>query len=166
VKYFASTAAGEFEFRFEPRNGKLVAHAGERTFELDLSTIGDGTAFSLLVDGRSHDLVVEPCDGGVMVQTRGQRLRVRVEDERERAAQVVAGHRPSGRRAITAAMPGIVVDVLVAVGDEVEDGETLVVLEAMKMQNPITADGKGRVVGLHTKRGAAVAGGATLLELE
>lgn len=166
MKYFATARAREFEFRFEPRNGKLIARSGDRTWEIELSTTGDGTAFSLLIDGRSHDLVVEPRDGGVVVQTRGERIEVAVEDERERAAHAVADHKPSGRRAIKAVMPGIVVDVLVEVGDQVEDGQTLVVLEAMKMQNPIVADGGGQVIASHAKKGAAVAGGAVLLELE
>lgn len=166
MKYFAKALGRDFEFRFERRDGKLLARSGQRVWELDLAPVGDGSAFSLLVDGRSHDVLVEPADGTFTVLTHGERVKVQVEDERERAAHVVASHKPSGRRAITAVMPGIVVDVLVAVGDEVEDGQTLAVLEAMKMQNPITADGKGRVIALHAKKGAAVAGGAVLVELE
>ncbi|MEZ5964354.1 MAG: biotin/lipoyl-containing protein [Planctomycetota bacterium] len=166
MKYFAKVRDRDFEFRFERRGGKLLAHSDGSTWELDLSNIGDGSSFSLLVDGRSHDVLVEPSDGGVVVQTRGERLKVQIEDERERAAHAVVRHKPTGRRTITAVMPGIVVDVLVAVGDQVEDGQTLVVLEAMKMQNPVTADGKARVSALHAKKGAAVASGAVLIELE
>jgi len=166
VKYFARVLGREFEFSFEPRDGRLVARSGERTWTLDLSPTGDGTAFSLLVDGKSHDLLVEPADGGVVVQTRGERLAVAVEDERERAAHAVAKRKASGRRTITAAMPGIVVEVRAAAGDEVEDGETLVVVEAMKMQNPVAADGKGKVRAVYVKAGDPVASGAVLVELE
>lgn len=166
MRYFAQVQGREFEFRFEPRDGKLLARSGDRTWELDLSPTGDGSAFSLLVDGRSHDLLVEPCDGGVMVQTRGERVKVTVEDERERVAHNVASRKATGRRVIPAVMPGVVVDVRVAAGDQVEDGQTLVVVEAMKMQNPITADGKGRVRAVKVKKGDAVASGAVLVELE
>ena len=166
MKYFATALGREFEFRFEPRDGKLLARCGERTYEVDLSPTGDGTAFSLLVDGKSHDLLVEPSNGAVMVQTRGERVKVVVEDERERAAHAVAGAKASGKRSITAVMPGIVVDVRCKEGDQVEDGQTLVVLEAMKMQNPIAAEGAGKVTSVKVKKGEAVANGALLVEIE
>jgi len=166
MNYFARVGPHEFQFRFERRAGKLVARSGDRTFEVDVVSVGDGALFSLLVDGRSHEVVVESGDGVAIVQARGERVRVSLEDERSRAAHALAAHKATGRRTVTAVMPGIVADVLVAIGDEVEDGQTLVVLEAMKMQNPITADGKGRVCGLHARKGAAVAGGAVLVELE
>ncbi|MCB9919814.1 MAG: acetyl-CoA carboxylase biotin carboxyl carrier protein subunit [Planctomycetes bacterium] len=63
-------------------------------------------------------------------------------------------------------MPGIVVSVDVSVGDEVTEGQTLLIVEAMKMQNPITADGNGTVEAIHVAAGQAVAAGDTLLRLD
>lgn len=68
--------------------------------------------------------------------------------------------------AVGAPMPGVVVDVKVAVGDEVEEGQTLVVLEAMKMQNPLAAEGPGKVTKVVVAAGEAVAAGALLAEIE
>jgi biotin carboxyl carrier protein len=63
-------------------------------------------------------------------------------------------------------MPGIVVEVLVAEGETVEEGQPLLILEAMKMQNEIRAAGPGVVDGLHVSKGEAVAAGARLVSLK
>ena len=166
MKYFTKLDGEERAFEFERRAGKLIARSGDRTYDLDLSLIGDGSAFSLLVDGRSYDVVADVDRDKVFVQVLGQRFVVGVEDERERAAHAVAGNKKSGKQELRAAMPGIVIDVKVKVGDEVEEGRTLVVLEAMKMQNPLAAEQKGKVTRIVCNKGEAVAAGALLVELE
>jgi biotin carboxyl carrier protein len=166
VKYFARFDGEEREFEFERRDGVLLARSGDRTWELDLSLVGDGAAFSLLVDGRSYDVVAELQREQVTLLIVGERFVVHVEDERERSAHTVSGPKAGGRRELRAAMPGIVVDLKVKEGDAVEEGQTLVVLEAMKMQNPLTAEHAGKVTRVLCKKGEAVAGGALLLELE
>ena len=59
-------------------------------------------------------------------------------------------------------MPGKVVRVLVAVGDEVAAGQGIVVVEAMKMQNEVKAAAAGTVLSVSVREGAAVAGGDTI----
>ena len=166
MRYFTRVQGLTHEFRFERRGDELLAHCEGRTVSLDLALVGDGQAFSLLADGRNHDVFVENGQGAVVVTLRGQRIRVEVEDERERVAHSLHAHKPGGRREIRAVMPGIVVALLVKEGDQVKDGQTLAVLEAMKMQNPIGADGSGKVVKIHAREGVAVAAGAVLVELE
>jgi 3-methylcrotonyl-CoA carboxylase alpha subunit len=63
-------------------------------------------------------------------------------------------------------MPGVVVAVAVRAGDVVAAGQPLVVLEAMKMQNPVRAPRGGRVARVLVAAGAQVEGGAALVELE
>ena len=63
-------------------------------------------------------------------------------------------------------MPGVVVSVAVGAGDVVAAGQPLVVLEAMKMQNPVRAPRGGRVARVLVAAGAQVEGGAALIEFE
>jgi len=67
---------------------------------------------------------------------------------------------------LTAPMPGTVVQVFVNEGDEVEEGQMLLVLEAMKMEQPVTAPHAGRITSLPHLKGALVPGGGILVEIE
>ena len=81
MRYYTKIGDREWAFEFERRGGELFVHEGERTYRLDLSMIGDGTAFSLLVDGRSHDLLVDTSGGLTHVQLDGSLLKVEVQVE-------------------------------------------------------------------------------------
>jgi acetyl/propionyl-CoA carboxylase alpha subunit len=78
-----------------------------------------------------------------------------------------ADHGPAGEQStITAPMPGTVIRVLVAAGDRVQPRQPLVVLEAMKMETPLTSPYEAVVRAIHVAEGDRVTGGAVLLELE
>jgi biotin carboxyl carrier protein len=81
-----------------------------------------------------------------------------------RRARGAAGGHGSGR--LLAPMPGKVVRVLVAAGDEVEARQGLVVVEAMKMENELRAGRAGRVREIAVVEGASVEAGALLVVLE
>ena len=68
--------------------------------------------------------------------------------------------------AIKTPLPGVIIDVKVNIGDMVKKGETVVVLEAMKMENNINADRDGKVVAVQVAKGDTVADGAVLIVLE
>lgn len=74
-------------------------------------------------------------------------------------AAAVDGH------AIKTPLPGVIIDVKVAVGDTVKKGDTVVVLEAMKMENNINADCDGKVTAVQVAKGDTVADGAVLVIL-
>ena len=170
MKYFVECGQRTFACRFERDGETLLAHlevdGATRTLPVDVARGGDGRSLMLLLGGRSHDVVLERCDGKLFVHAGGERIAVTVADERERAARQVAHQRAGGRREVRAAMPGVVVDVLVEAGARVAEGQTLCILDAMKMQNPVPADAPGLVGKVHCRKGQAVAAGALLLELE
>ena len=68
--------------------------------------------------------------------------------------------------AIKTPLPGVIIDVKVNVGDAVAKGQTVVVLEAMKMENNINADRDGKVTAIQVAKGDTVADGAVLVVLE
>ena len=73
---------------------------------------------------------------------------------------------PVSGNAIKTPLPGVIIDVKVNVGDTVAKGQTVVVLEAMKMENNINADRDGKVTAIHVAKGDTVADGAVLVVLE
>ena len=73
---------------------------------------------------------------------------------------------PVSGNAIKTPLPGVIIDVKVNVGDTVTKGQTVVVLEAMKMENNINADRDGKVVAIQVAKGDTVADGAVLVVLE
>ena len=73
---------------------------------------------------------------------------------------------PVSGNAIKTPLPGVIIDVKVKVGDTVKKGDTVVVLEAMKMENNINADRDGKVVAIQVAKGDTVADGAALVVLE
>lgn len=68
--------------------------------------------------------------------------------------------------AIKTPLPGVIIDVKVNVGDAVKKGDTVVILEAMKMENNINADRDGKVIAVQVAKGDTVADGAVLVVLE
>ncbi len=73
---------------------------------------------------------------------------------------------PAGTKPITAPMPGTILEVKVSVGQSVKRGETMFILEAMKMENEIPATEDGVVASVDTSKGASVATGAVLATLK
>ena len=73
---------------------------------------------------------------------------------------------PVKGNAIKTPLPGVIIDVKVNVGDTVAKEQTVVVLEAMKMENNINADREGKVIAIEVAKGDTVADGAVLVVLE
>ena len=98
----------------------------------------------------------------------GYRFEVEALDERTRAIRDLsaANAAPTGPAPIIAPMPGLIVRVNVSVGDRVEAGQGIVVMEAMKMENELRATAAGTVWSINVTSGTAVEKGALLVELD
>lgn len=82
------------------------------------------------------------------------------------AAAPAAAAAPVNGHPIKTPLPGVIIDVKVNVGDTVAKGQTVVILEAMKMENNINADKDGKVASISVAKGDTVADGAVLIVLE
>lgn len=169
------TAVGEYTFEIEiEEQGRAVVDG--QPHAVDLREIVPGRLYSLLLDHTSHDSFVEsaqddwrPAQGGkyFRVLLEGELYHVCVHDERAiRLARGVAGFVPdSGEVRIRAPMPGLIVSLPARAGQPVKEGEVLVVLESMKMDNELRAPRDGTVARLHVEIGDSVEGKQMLVTL-
>jgi biotin carboxyl carrier protein len=121
--------------------------------------------YGVLLDGRSYDAFVEDTTTGLVVTIEGYRFEIEVRDPR-RWSRKAGGAGGDTVQSILSPMPGKVVRVLAAAGDEVVPGQGIVVVEAMKMQNELKSNRTGRVLSVHAKEGATVTAGELLATIE
>ena len=165
MKYFVTIDQRTFEVELGP-DGTTVD--GER-LDADLAAVQGTGTYSLLLDGASHRVAARRGEGDAWhVTLDGDGIRADVVDERSRAIREMTGSadRDSGPRPVRAPMPGLVVKVEVAEGDEVAVGDGLVIVEAMKMENELRAEAPGRVKAVRVEPGEAVDKDQVLVEFE
>lgn len=160
------TRIGQRTYEIEILSDHEVIVDGRR-HSVDVSRIEGVSVYSVLIDNRSYELYVEEA-AGFHILTGGEFHTVQVEDERSAALHELAGEElgVAGPVEVAAPMPGLVVSILVAPGDEVEAHQGLVILEAMKMENEIRSPRRGRVKAVRVQAGKAVNQGQTLVILE
>ena len=129
--------------------------------EVDAASSGLPGVASLLIGGRPHSAYVARRGAGYEVVVEGRRFQVApAVGGRRRGA--IGGKDAPGQ--VTAPLAGVVVAVRVEVGDVVEAGQPLLVIEAMKMQNEIQCPQAGTVTAVHCQAGARVEQGALVIE--
>jgi biotin carboxyl carrier protein len=150
----------------EVRIGDGVVRVADRW---QLEWVDRDHGIASMVDGeRSVPLLVEGSDSEWSVTLRGRRIPVSVRTWRERvlAAAETAARSHTGPVEVKASLPGLIVAIGVGPGDEVQEGDALLTIEAMKMQNEVRAPRAGRVIEVAVSSGQTVATGASLLRLE
>jgi biotin carboxyl carrier protein len=125
------------------------------------------TNYSLIVDNRSFEIEVDNTGDEYRVLVDGRSYHIHLVDERRvRVGGNQAGAQMQGRQNVSVPMPGKVIAILVAEGDQVEKGQGLIIVEAMKMENEVHSPIAGEVKEIRVKTGDTVEGGAVLLVVE
>jgi biotin carboxyl carrier protein len=168
-RYYASVGGRNepFTVELEPGpNGRFFLTLEGKRHEVDALRVEHG-AVSMIVDGESYSIEFEERDDQVVVHLKDQVIGIDVSDERRHRLKMArGGFRAEGKQIITAPMPGKIVKVLVKPGDEVNEGQGLIVVEAMKMENELKSPKAGKVVELFAREGAAVEINAKLVVVE
>ncbi|MEA2007674.1 MAG: acetyl-CoA carboxylase biotin carboxyl carrier protein subunit [Chloroflexota bacterium] len=139
-----------------------------KVHEINFEPVRGHLIFSLLVDGKSYEANIYQENGGWEVLMRGRHYSVQVDDERERQLKAAAGasRLPKGAFHLKSPMPGLVVQIPVKEGQEVEKGDVLLILESMKMQNELKSPRAGVISRILVTLSENVERKQTLLSVE
>ena len=151
---------------FAPTEFNITLH-GE-TYHINLTGSGDPSEnerpFYVSVDGISEEVLVETLDEIVVNKPSGESSSK--ESDSNKNKENNSRSKPTHDGCITTAMPGKIIDIKVNVGDNVSAGDSIIVIEAMKMENEIQASKTGTVVAINIKKGDDVSPNETLLEIQ
>lgn len=164
MKYI--TTIEDKQFEIEVVDDRHV-RVGGRLLEVNFESVSGQPVYSLILDGKSYESYVYSGDEDWQVLLRGRQFQVKVEDEREKRLKAAAGGGTAegGEFHLKAPMPGLVVAIPIAEGQEVQKGQVLVILRSMKMQNELKSPRDGVVSHIKVKAGESVEQKQVLLNL-
>jgi acetyl/propionyl-CoA carboxylase alpha subunit len=136
-------------------------HLADQVIPFDLRTGADGRAW-LTLDGTHHEVVIATRGDDVFVHFDGEAYHLRYEHPLKRLASAGLG---SAEDNVLAPMPGSIVSVQIKMGDAVSKGQTLLVMESMKMETTIVAPRDGVVEAVTYDKGQTFDRDALLLSL-
>ena len=166
MKFVATVGATVERVDVTGGEGCYQVTVGDQVWEVDARLMSPGIC-SLLVDGVSWVADVSPEADALAVEVAGERYVIRIEEEIRYRIRTRGGMAASaGGQTLTAPLPGKITHVAVRPGDAVLAGDTLVVIEAMKMENEFKASQPGTVRDVRVTAGQAVNPGDVLVVLE
>ena len=154
----------EQEIELEPTEGGYMVTVDGKTHEVDCANL-EASFYSLIIAGKSYEISVRESGPDEYAVRHGGYLRtVHVVDP---MAAIAGAHLvQTGTITVKAVMPGRVVKVLVEEGDEVDEAQGLIVLEAMKMENEVSAPRRGKVQSLFVQSGQTLEAGDKIAVIE
>jgi biotin carboxyl carrier protein len=168
MKLNAEVEGEKLSVEVRREGGRVFAEVGGRRYELEARGVGAGE-YLLLRDGHVYECRVGQSKGRgspLSVTVGAHEYDVTLTDTKHLRGAGVAHAHDSGRAQVTAPMPGKVVRVMVEAGQQVEAGQGVVVVEAMKMQNELKSPKGGTIAELRAEPGATVNAGDVLVVIE
>ncbi len=162
MKYVTIINNERYEIEID-NDGSVLVNGELR--DVDFLNLG-GSLFSLITENKSFEAVIDDDEGRIAVMMRGRLFEAQVLDERAMLLLQRRGGQPSGSGEINAPMPGLIVEVTVESGQTVQQGETLIILESMKMQNELKSPVDGVVGSIHVSADQAVNKNDLLVEIK
>jgi len=155
MKYIATIEEQTFEFEI---NGEDEILADGDHVAIDFRSIAGQSVYSMLVNGRSYEALVQVEDDNLQVLLRGRLYIVTVEDERQIRLREASSSQTlqHGDFHLKSPMPGLIISIHVSEDQEVSKGDRLIVLESMKMQNELKAPREGIVRNIRVSSGENV----------
>ena len=161
MEFSYETATGHRSVFLEHTDAGFVATIGERRYVISDARVAGGR-LSFEIGGRRLVAHYHRTREGIDLARAGRHVTFETPDETHASGQGGGG----GDGRVTTPMPGKVVSVAVAAGDRVTAGQTLLVLESMKMQNDVAASVEGVVRAVHHAEGDNVDFGDLLVEID
>jgi biotin carboxyl carrier protein len=156
---FADT---EFQLKLRERaEDRIQVDMNGETFDIQVEYLSS-EEYLLKIDGRVYDVIVSPNTDSYAVCINGKNLHV----GKKSPLHLLGGKSArSGRREIKTSMPGRIIEIMIPEGERVEEGQVVLVLEAMKMQNAIKSPQPGTIENIAPKVGETVEAGSLLFSI-
>lgn len=161
MKYVTLVNGERYEIEIDSEG--LIRVNGE-THDVDFLNLG-GSLYSIITENKSLEAVIDDDDDKIAVMMNGRLFETQALDERAMLLIQRRGGLGGGSGEVHAPMPGLIAVVTIAVGQPVAQGDTLVILESMKMQNELKSPIDGMVAAIHAEAGQAVDKDDLLVEI-
>lgn len=161
MKYVTLVNGERYDIEIDSDGSILVN--GE-AHDVDFLNLG-GSLYSIITENRSLEAVIDDDNDKIAVMMDGRLFEAQALDERAMLLIQRRGGISSGSGEVHAPMPGLIAVVTVAVGQAVAQGDTVVILESMKMQNELKSPIDGAVAAIHVEAGQAVDKNSLLIEI-
>lgn len=167
AKYRLKLGGADREIEVEPDGaGGYRIKTGDETARVSLERINESARYSLIVDGRPYDVFAEERPTGFHIVLGGRTVDVGTQTGRRgKGGPESLDIDDGGEWVLKSPMAGVVQEIRVKADDEVEQGQVLIVVEAMKMQNELHARRGGTVKAVYVSAGQRVDQGTPLIVL-
>ncbi|MBN1221665.1 MAG: hypothetical protein JXB23_00350 [Candidatus Aminicenantes bacterium] len=161
VSFWLNNKEYKLSLREKAKNRIQVA-LGKRMYDVSVEFLSSAEIL-LNIDGKVFNAIICPNTSSYSVCINGKSYAI----EKKTASKILRGSSGERRKQdIKTFMPGKIVNILVEEGSKVEEGQAVLILEAMKMQNEIKSPQKGKITKIGPKQGTSVETGALLFSVE